>query len=181
MTVSSERGAISVPRARPRRILLRATQAALALTFILGLAAWVGRAPLLRTAAELWIVSDQPATADAVAILGGGLEHRPFAAAEYYKQGLVEKVLVSNIGSSRAERLGVLQSHVEANRKVLLTLGVPETAIEVFGSGLSNTYEEALALRDWAARAGARSIIVPTEIFPARRVRWMLHRVFTDG
>ncbi|MEA2987354.1 MAG: hypothetical protein QOG83_65, partial [Alphaproteobacteria bacterium] len=37
-----------------------------------------------------------------------------------------------------------------------------------------------LALRGWATRAGARSIIVPTEIFAARRLRWMLHRVFAD-
>ena len=88
--------------------------------------------------------------------------------------------MLSNIGSSRVEQLGLRESHVEANRKVLLKLGVPETAIESFGSNLSNTYEEARALRDWAARSGARSILVPTEIFPARRVRWMLRRVLPD-
>jgi len=181
MTVSSGRAAMTVPRARPRRILLRVTLAVLVLTFILGIAAWVNRQPLLRSAADLWIVSDQPATADAVAIFGGGLDSRPFAAAEYYKQGIVGKILVANTGSSRAERLGVLRSHADTNRRVLLKLGVPETAIETFGSGLSNTYEESLALREWATRAGARSIIVPTEIFPSRRVRWMLHRVFTEG
>jgi uncharacterized SAM-binding protein YcdF (DUF218 family) len=151
------------------------------LTAALGAAAWFGREPLLRSAADLWIVSDQVAHADAVAVFGGGLEYRPFAAAEYYRRGLVRKVLLSNIGSGPAERLGVLESHAEHNRKVLLKLGVPETDIETFGSALSNTYEEALALRDWAARAGARSIIVPTEIFSARRVRWTLHRVFTEG
>ena len=42
---------------------------------------------------------------------------------------------------------------------------------------LSSTREEALALRDWAAREKVRSVIVPTEIFAARRLRWMLHRV----
>jgi uncharacterized SAM-binding protein YcdF (DUF218 family) len=180
MTASSERGAMPIPRARPRRLLLRATLGVFSLTVILGLAAWFAREPLLRSAADLWIVSDQAVTADAVAIFGGGLESRPFAAAEYYKQGIVKKILVAGIGSSRAERLGVLQSHVDNNRRILLMLGVPETAIETFGSGLSNSYEEALALRGWATRAGARSIIVPTEIFAARRLRWMLHRVFAD-
>src|SRR5262249_54705944 len=95
--------------------------------------------------------------------------------------GLTRKILLSNIGPSRAERLGVLESHVEHNRKVLLKLGVPETAIETFGSGLLNTHEEVLALRDWAARGGARSIIVPTEVFSARRLRWMSDRIFADG
>jgi hypothetical protein len=58
---------------------------------------------------------------------------------------------------------------------------VPETAIETFGTDLTNTREEALALRDWARRSGARGIIVPTEIFSARRVRWTLHAVFGDA
>jgi uncharacterized SAM-binding protein YcdF (DUF218 family) len=177
MTESAER-LLPARKSRPCAVL---TLALLALIVVLGAAAWFGRAPLLRSAADLWIVSDPVAPADAVAIFGGGLEYRPFAAAEYYRRGLARKILLSNIGSSRAERLGVLESHVEHNRKVLLKLGVPETDIETFGSALSNTYEEALALRDWAARRGARSIIVPTEIFSARRVRWMLHRVFTDG
>ncbi|MEA2937256.1 MAG: hypothetical protein QOC56_760, partial [Alphaproteobacteria bacterium] len=84
MTASSERGAMPIPRARPRRLLLRATLGVFSLTVILGLAAWFAREPLLRSAADLWIVSDQAVTADAVAIFGGGLESRPFAAAEYY-------------------------------------------------------------------------------------------------
>jgi uncharacterized SAM-binding protein YcdF (DUF218 family) len=148
---------------------------------VLGAAAWFEREPLLRSAADLWIVSDQVGPADAVAIFGGGLEQRPFAAAAYYRQGLVTKILVTNIGSSPAERLGVLQSHVEANRRVLLKLGVPDAAIENIGSNLSNTYEEALALRAWAERTDAHTIIVPTEIFSARRVRWTLNRVLTGG
>ena len=36
-------------------------------------------------------------SADVVAILGGGLEVRPFAAAEFYNKGLVTKVLVSEV------------------------------------------------------------------------------------
>jgi hypothetical protein len=35
-----------------------------------------------------------------------------------------------------------------------------------------------LALRDWARHHDTRSLIVPTEIFSTRRVRWMLHRAF---
>jgi uncharacterized SAM-binding protein YcdF (DUF218 family) len=153
----------------------------LAVAVVLAVAAWYGREPLLRSAADAWIVSDQVGPADAVAVFGGGLEHRPFAAAMYYREGLTGKILLSNIGASRAEELGVLQSHVEANRRVLLKLGVPETAIETFGTGLSNTYDEARALREWAERTGARTILVPTEIFSARRVRWMLGRVFAGG
>jgi uncharacterized SAM-binding protein YcdF (DUF218 family) len=158
--------------------VLRGTVAFAVLLVALVFVAWVGRAPLLRSAADWWIVSDPVEPADVVAIFGGGLEVRPFAAAAYFRQGLVGKILLSNIGESPAEKIGVLLSHFEANRRVLLKLGVPDSAIEPFGANLANTHEEALALREWAARNGAHSIIVPTEFFSARRLRWMLRRVF---
>ena len=41
--------------------------------------------------------------------------------------------------------------------------------------------EEARALRLWAESHRARGVIVPTEIFSSRRVRWALHRAFTGS
>ncbi len=146
----------------------------------LAVAAWVAPEPLLRWAADAWIVSDRVGPADAVAVFGGGLDDRPFAAAAYYGQGLVKKVLVSDVDPSPAESIGALPSHTAANRAVLIKLGVPEADIASFGRHLANTHDEVLALHDWALRTGARSIIVPTEIFSTRRVRWMLHVVFGD-
>ena len=153
---------------RRRRLL-----AVFAVMAVLGSGAWVGRGWLLLAAADLWIVSDPIAPADAVAIFGGGIQDRPFAAAQYYRQGLVKKVLVSNAG-------GVFMPYVAATEGILLKLGVPASAIETFGKDLGNTHQEVLALRAWAERNNACSIIVPTEIFSARRVRWMLHRAFGD-
>jgi uncharacterized SAM-binding protein YcdF (DUF218 family) len=178
MTASSE-PAVPDVMAQPRRYSARRIVLGLAVCVtVLTAAGWIERQSLLRGAAAAWIISDQPAPADAVAVLGGGLEYRPFAAAEYFRRGLVPKVLVSNIGSSPAERLGVLESHVKANMEVLEKLGVPPTAIEPFGNDLKDTFAEANALHAWALRTGARRIIVPTDIFAARRLRWTLHRVF---
>jgi hypothetical protein len=151
-----------------------------ALTAALTWGVWSERAAILRGGADLWIVADEPAPADAVAVFGGGLEYRPFAAADYYRSGLVPKVLVSNVGSSPAERLGIFKSHVEANIEVLRKLGVPATAIETFGDAVTDSYAEAKALHQWALRSGARRILVPTDIFAARRLRWTLRRVFAD-
>jgi uncharacterized SAM-binding protein YcdF (DUF218 family) len=134
---------------------------------------WYSRAKLLQDAAELWIVSDPVGPADAAVILGGGTDTRPFAVAEYYKNGLTKKILLSNVRPGKAEML-FDSSHTTWNRNVLLKLGVPETAIEIFGSELSNTYQEAAALREWAVRTHARSVIVPTEAFSSRRVRWVV-------
>ena len=80
-----------------------------------------------------------------------------------------------------AEKLGVTPSQTAAAREVLVKLGVPATDIEAFGDDLANTHQEVLALRAWVDRNGARSVIVPTEVFSARRLRWMLHRGFGDA
>jgi uncharacterized SAM-binding protein YcdF (DUF218 family) len=154
----------------------------LAVVLILGLGAfsWLDRAPLLQGAADLWIVSDPLGPADAAVVLGGGIADRPFAAARYYQAGLVKRVLVSHSHEGPAVKLGVVISDAEAARQVLLQLGVPNDAIETFGTDLKNTNEEITALRDWADGHKAHSFIVATEIFSTRRVRWMLHRAFGD-
>jgi uncharacterized SAM-binding protein YcdF (DUF218 family) len=139
---------------------------------------WVNRITVLRSAAAYWIVSDPEGPADAVAILGGGVETRPFAAAEYYRNGLARKVVLSSVRVREVEKLGLLPLHSDLNQAVLIKLGVPAVDIELFGKELSNTYEEAVALRGWAVLHNVRSIIVPTEIFPSRRVRWILNREF---
>ena len=144
-------------------------------TFVVG-GAWVARVPVLQEAASLWVVSDPLDHADAIVVLGGGLDVRPFAAADLYKRGLAPRILVSNVKPSPIEKLGVQPRHTDLNRDVLLKLGIPSEAIETFGNDVSNTYEEARALVEWAKAAGAKSMIIPTDIFPTRRVRWLFGR-----
>ena len=147
---------------------------------LLGVGAWANREWLLRSIGDRWIISDPLGPADAVAVFGGGLADRPFAAAQYYQQGLVKKILVANAGQRPSEAPDAATSDVRVTVGILLKLGVPASAIEIFGNALENTHQEVLALRAWAERNDACSIIVPTEIFTARRVRWMLHRVFSN-
>lgn len=139
----------------------------------LGAGAWLGGEALFRRFTDLWIVSDPITRGDAVVVLGGGLEYRPFVAADLYKKGLVKKVLVSRV---REGQVGALLGRTE--RKVLLKLGVPDAAIEMFGTENRNTEDEALALKDWAEQNAASALIVPSEIFAARRVRWIFNRKF---
>jgi hypothetical protein len=155
--------------------------AAILLVVVLVAGVWLERAPLLRGAADLWIVSDPITSADAVAVLGGGVDTRPFMAADLYKKGLVPRVLVSQVVEGRASAMGLIPGHSELNRIVLLKLGVPDTAIEMFGEANGSTKEEAVALRVWADRHAVSRIIVPAEIFSARRVRWIFDREFTGS
>ncbi len=144
---------------------LTASTRSLTISFLLigfGAGIWQERDTLLQHLANLWIVSDPITRADAVVVLGGGLKYRPPIAAELYKRGLVSKVLVSQAR--------------EPNRTALLKLGVPDAAIEMFGTENRNTDDEARALKDWAKHNTVSALIVPSEVFAARRVRWVFRR-----
>ena len=136
------------------------------------------RESLLREATDLWIVSDPISRADAIVVLSGGLATRPFEAAELWRRGLADKILISQPSEERAVSIGAMPSHSELNREILLKLGVPGGVIETFGTANKNTRDEAVALREWAERNAASAFIIPTEIFPARRVRWIFRREF---
>jgi uncharacterized SAM-binding protein YcdF (DUF218 family) len=140
---------------------------------------WLMREPLLRGAADLWIASDPISRADAIVVLSGGLPTRPFEAAELWQRGLAYKILISQPSAERAASIGAIPSHSELNRAILLKLGVPGGVIETFGTANQNTRDEAVSLREWAERNAASAFIIPTEIFPARRVRWIFRREFS--
>src|SRR6516164_1282017 len=139
---------------------------------------WLIREPLLLGAANLWIVSDPVTRATAIVVLGGGLETRPFVAAELWRRGLADKILISQGPEERAASVGSMTAHSELNRAILLKLGVPAAAIGTFEAVSKNTRGEAVALREWAEQNGALAFIIPSEIFPARRVRWIFRREF---
>lgn len=151
------------------------------LLFVAGAGIWVARWPLLRGAADLWIVSDPVTHADVVVVLGGDLELRPFAAAELYRKGLVGKVLVSQVEERRSSKLLEMPGHSELNRRLLTKLGVPEGDIVMFGLANTSTQDEAVALGEWADRHGVSRILIPTDLFSARRVRWIFDREFAGS
>ena len=55
-------------------------------------------------------------------------------------------------------------------------LNIPAEAVDVFGTGLKNTHEEACALTHWAAKAGIAPIHYTNRGFSSRRVRWVFSR-----
>ena len=48
-----------------------------------------------------------------------------------------------------------------------------ETNLVEIGNRVSSSYEESLAVRNWVKQTGARRIIIPTDLFHTRRVRWI--------
>jgi uncharacterized SAM-binding protein YcdF (DUF218 family) len=137
---------------------------------------WTARAPVLRRLAAVWTISDSLTYADAVVVLGGGTDTRPFAAAELYKRGLTHRILVADVKISPVQKVAVGMGDTDLSRDVLLKLGVPAAAISTFGNRVTNTYDESRALYDWVQANAATHVIIPTEIFSTRRIHWIFNR-----
>lgn len=160
------------PPGKSRRWRLRVAWLLVAFSIIFAVT-YVLRAPLLTGAARAWVVN-QPAThADAIVILGGGPENRPFAAAGLFHAGVAPRILYMDVRLGPAEKLGVVPSEADITRRILLSNSVPESALQAIGTNVASTYDESLAVRDWARKTGATSIVIATELFHTRRARWI--------
>jgi uncharacterized SAM-binding protein YcdF (DUF218 family) len=130
----------------------------------------------LRAVAAAWIVNDPLEKADAIVVLGGGLETRPFAAARLYRDGYAPRILVARPKASPTDELGLTTREMEVTRQVLLRAGVPDGALTDIGNDVQSTYEESLAVRDWLKTNRATRLIIRTDVFHTRRVRWLFRK-----
>jgi uncharacterized SAM-binding protein YcdF (DUF218 family) len=157
----------------PKHPWLRRIAGFLTLGCVLLLVGYVFRAPLLTGLAEAWVVNDPVAKADAIVVLGGGPETRPFGAARLYHDDVAPMVIYTDVRPGPAEELGITPREAELTRRILLSNGVPETAMTLIGTNVASTYDESRVVRAWVEKTGAKTIIIPTDPFHTRRVRWI--------
>lgn len=159
---------------RLRKLALALAAASVAL----GLALWTFRVPLARGAARAWVVDDPLEPAEVAAVLGGGAQYRSFAAAALYTNGLVRTVLVMNCRLSPQESGRGVSAETELIERVLAHQGVPRDRTIRLKASVSSTYEEVLAIREWALEHGIRRVVIPTDAFHTRRLRRLVRRAF---
>jgi len=133
-------------------------------------------------AARFLIVDTPLNRADVIVVLSGSAvyKERTQRAAEYYRQGLAERVLLTN-DNLRGEWSSAEQRNpffYERARDNLLRLGVPAERVEVLPQPVSNTYDEAQALKEYAVANRLRSLLVVTSAYHSRRALWTLSQVF---
>src|SRR5262252_6805294 len=115
-------GERSEENVRPRRWLRRLRRFAVCLLVfcVLLSAFYLLRSSILSGLASAWIVNDAPQKADAIVLLGGGLETRPFAAAKLYRDGFAPRILIVRARSSPTDDLGLTTREHNVARQVLL-------------------------------------------------------------
>lgn len=154
-----------------RRLVLFAGIACLTL-----FGAYLFRAPLLAGLAQAWVVNEPVDRADAIVILGGGIENRPFAAARLFHAGVAPQILYMDVQLDPAEQIGIIPSEKEQTRRILMSQGVPESAMTAIGTNVACTYDESRAVRTWVEKNSAKSIVITTDIFHTRRARWLFRK-----
>jgi uncharacterized SAM-binding protein YcdF (DUF218 family) len=139
---------------------------------------WLLRVSLLSAAARFLSVHDPIDRADAIFVLGGDPDIRPYAAAELYRRGFAPRVLVPGMETGRLAADGLIPTQTELFLRVLHKEGVPDSAVQVLNlpGGTSSTTEDAQVLAGWVRRTGARRVIAVTTTYHTRRTRLALRR-----
>lgn len=172
-SAAAELALVSTPR--PRRWLRRLV----ILSIVCGLI-YAFRFPLMTQAARWWIISDPLEKADAAIVLGGGMDTRPFFAGDLYLRGLVPLVLVAQVEERPVVQLQLVPLETDISIGVLRKLGVPDSAIQRFGQGVTSTRDEASALRKWIEKHPVKRLIIATDPFHTRRVRSIFQHELKD-
>jgi uncharacterized SAM-binding protein YcdF (DUF218 family) len=133
-------------------------------------------------AARFLIVNTPLNRADVIVVLSGSAvyKERTQRAADYYRQGLANRILLTN-DNQRGEWSSSEQRNPFFHERALnnlLLLGVPAERVEVISQPVTNTYDEAEVLREYAVAHGLRSLLIVTSAYHSRRALWTLNRVF---
>lgn len=141
--------------------------------------------PLAWLAADWLVLETEPAPADALVVLGGSATYRERAeyAARLFARGFAPMVVLTDDGQrggwSQAQQRNPF--FVERAAAVLREAGVPAEKVETLPRQTASTYEEAVALREYAEARGLRSLLVVTSGYHSRRALWTLGRAFHES
>jgi uncharacterized SAM-binding protein YcdF (DUF218 family) len=136
----------------------------------------------------LWLQpQDQPERSDFIIVLAGD-QSRCLKAADIYKQGFAPVIMLSNEyvpPQSRVEKIMADLGYPEPNpnvlgRRILVHLGIPKKAINLFGKGSASTTDEAEAFHSVVASRTFKAILV-TSPFQARRAKMIFDSKLPNG
>jgi len=141
---------------------------------LLCLVVYWSRHPILRYAAESWVVDEPAEHADALLLLGDDnfYADRATRAAELFRKGVAPAIVASGRRIRPSAGIAELEEHD------LIERGVPRERIVRFPHDTDSTIEEAAALAQFCADRHFRSVIVVTSNYHTRRARYLFEKEF---
>lgn len=142
----------------------------------LGLMTVAFRAPLLRGAAHAWVINDPPAPADLIVALPQVSGRPVVEAARLFRAGTGSRILMVSSPLRPTDRLGLTTPFDQQNRQLMRAQGVPDSDFLLIGRDAADAHAAAQAVATWATTNRVRSVLVTTEQFQTRRIKWSLER-----
>ncbi len=138
---------------------------------------YLARRPILRFAAEWWIIEDPLERADAIIVISDDnfYADRATRAAELFREGKAPLIVASG------RRLRPNAGIAELMEHDLVERGVPRDKIVRFVHDADSTSGEAEALAPFVAQRKWHSVIVVTSNYHTRRARYIFRRIFPQG
>lgn len=161
---------------RIRRLILRTIVAAVVV-------AVVAAAFFFRSVGRYLVVEHSLERSDAIVVLSGARVERWLEAVDLYRDGWAPRIVLTPGRLEAAEvRLRERGIHFPAEvaliRDAMVQLKVPADAIDILPLALDNTAQEAAAIREAAAAAGWKRLIVVTSVYHTRRTWFAFSREF---
>ncbi len=127
------------------------------------------------------VIHDKLAPADLIYVLNGDPTVRPYHAAALFSQGLAPKVVIARTEDSPGVRFGAYPNVTDSNLIILKKLGIPDSQITElrWGTGVTSTFDEAIALRDYIRQHAVHRVIVVTSDLHSRRARFIFRKVLS--
>jgi uncharacterized SAM-binding protein YcdF (DUF218 family) len=138
---------------------------------------YFARHPIMRFAAEQWVVDEPAAHADAILLLGDDnfFADRATHAAELFRQGVAPLVVAGGRKLRPSAGISELLEHD------LIERGVPKESILRFPLDSESTLDQAGALSRLAKERGWKSVVVVTSNYDTRRTRYIFQKNFPQG
>jgi len=141
--------------------------------------------PLLTHLGRYLVMEHPPEKSDLIVCMGGGNIERGLAAADAYKEGLAPNIYISREklpdGYELLDEKGIeYPEEGDLLKRLLLDLGVPESAIIRGDLEIDNSWDEARLIREEVEKRGFKSIIIITSPTHSRR-SWLTFRKVFEG
>jgi uncharacterized SAM-binding protein YcdF (DUF218 family) len=164
---------MKVKRSRLRLVLFFALGGILILATLLN--------PWALPRAAKWLdVGRPPQKADAVVLLNGSFNTRPFVAAALVHGDWAPKLLLNTVADHPNQANCVIPRSFDINVKVLQYAGLPRDRIVRLDSDAATTYDEAQGVAGYLAEHPAKRLMIVTEGPHTRRARWIFEQVLAD-
>jgi uncharacterized SAM-binding protein YcdF (DUF218 family) len=134
---------------------------------------YFARHPIMRYAAEEWIVDEPAVHADALVVLSDDNFYgdRATHASELFRQGVAPEIVASGRKLRPDAGIGELIEHD------LIERGIPKEKIVVYNQEADSTREEAEAVAKLAVARHWKSLVIVTSNYHTRRARYIYEKV----